>query len=400
MNLPLFIARRYLFAKKSHNVINVISAISAVGMAVGTAALIVILSIYNGFDALVKSMLSSVEPDLMIVPSKGKFFTPEGPAYDWMYENPDISSVCTVLQDNVFFSYDSYQGTAMCKGVDIVYEEESPLIEYVTEGEWRLRMEERRYAAVGSGLARTAGMNVNFVSGISLYYPNGGTVISPLNPMGALNSEKVWPSCEFSVNADVDSRLMIVSRDVMCSLTGCSDEVSAVEVRLAEGLGQRDCRRIARELSSLLGDGFRVQDRSAQNPQLYKMLRYEKLSVYLILLFVVLILGFSIFGSLSMLIIDKTADIETLRAMGAGHGVIRSIFTLEGWMITLLGMFSGAVIGVLFCLAQQKWGFIKMPGNYLVDAYPVILQPADVLICVVSIAALGYLIALIASRRL
>lgn len=400
MNLPLFIASRYLFARKSHNVINVISAISAVGMAVGTAALIIILSVYNGFDALVKSMLSSVEPDLMIVPSKGKFFVPEGPAYDWMYDNPDISSVCTVLQDNVFFSYDSYQGTALCKGVDIVYEEESPLMDYVTDGQWRLRMEERRYAAVGSGLARSASMNVNFVSGISLYYPRTTATVSPLNPMGALNCEKVWPSCEFSVNVDIDSRLMIVSRDVMCSLTGLTDEVSAVEIRLAGGLGQRDCRRIAKELSSLLGGDFNVLDRSAQNPQIYKMLRYEKLSVYAILLMVVLILGFSIFGSLSMLIIDKSADVETLKAMGADHSSIRRIFTLEGWMITLLGMFCGTVIGVLFTLSQQKWGFISMPGNFLVDAYPVILQPGDVLICTGSIAVLGYLIALIASRRL
>jgi len=401
MKLPLFIARRYLFAKKSHNVINIISAISGVGMAVGSAALIIILSVYNGFDDLVKSMTSRVEPDLLVVPTQGKFFVPDGPAYDWAYECPQVKNMCTVLQDNVFLSYDNNQGTALLKGVDEIYQQESALPSCVVSGSFLLRKVEVPYAAVGVGLAGSMGISHNFITAMQLYYPDPSVRFSKADPMASLRSVKVWPSCQLAVSAEMDAKLVLVDIATARELLGKENgEVSAVEIRLSQECSAAKAREVQQEIQSRLPEGFEVLDRMQQNPSLYKMLKYEKLSVYLIMIFVVLILGFSIFGSLTMLIIDKTDDIFTLRAMGASDKTIRSCFTLEGWMITLVGMAVGMVIGIGFCLIQQHFGIIRMPGNYVVESYPVQLQWQDVLLSSASIALMGYVIALIPSARI
>lgn len=400
MNVPPYIALRYLFSRKSHNVINIVSAISAAGMAVGTAALIIILSVYNGFDALVKSMLSSVEPDLMIVPREGKFFVPEGPVYDWLYDCPQVRNVSTVLQDNVFVEYDGSRGTALVKGVDDIYAQETPILDYVTGGEFTLAKGEVRYAAVGEGFASAMGIYHGFLSELNMYYPDRDGRYSALNPMAAVNTVRVWPSCEFAINSEVDASLVIVARDVMQELLGVEDEVSAVEIRLAHDSSPKDVSAVQKTVAELAGPQFRVLDRSQQNPALYKMLRYEKVAVYLIMAFIVLILGFSIFGSLRMLIIEKEDDIATLRAIGVSARDARRIFTLEGWFITLSGMIAGLVLGVAFCLLQQATGFIKMPGSYIVDAYPVVLEAGDVIVSAISIAVIGYLIALVPSRKI
>lgn len=399
MNVPPFIALRYLFARKSHNVINIVSAISATGMAVGTAALIIILSVYNGFDALVKSMLSSVEPDLMIVPREGKFFVPEGPAYDWLYDCPMVKNVSTVLQDNVFVEYDGNRGAVLAKGVDDIYARETPILDYVTGGEFKLSKGEVRYAAVGEGFASSMGIYHGFISELNMYYPDRAGRYSALNPMAGINAVRVWPSCEFAINGEVDANLVIVARDVMQELLGVEDEVSAVEIRLSDGSSPKDVRSVQKAVAELVGPQFKVLDRAQQNPALYSMLRYEKVAVYLIMAFIVLILGFSIFGSLRMLIIEKEDDIATLRAIGVSGRDTRRIFILEGWFITLSGMIVGLVLGVAFCLLQQATGFIRMPGNYVVDAYPVVLELKDVVISAISIAVMGYLIALVPSRR-
>lgn len=398
-NLPLFVANRYLFAKKSHNVINIVSAISSVGMAVGTAALIIILSVYNGFDALVKSMMSSVEPDLMVVPSHGKFFVPEGEAYDLIYECPKVRSMCTVLQDNVFATYENKQGTVLAKGVDEVYCDESPLKDCVTDGEFYLEKYGEPYAAVGRGFALSMGLNVSFLSKLTLYCPDRRTKFSAVNPMAGVNEVSLWPSCEFSVSNDIDNNLVIVPESVMRELLGCDEEVSAVEIRMTEDCTPRQMKSLRQEFTRALGPDFNVLDRAGQNPALYKMLRYEKLSVYLIMFFIVMILGFSIFGCLSMLVIDKTDDIATFRAIGADDALIRKIFVLEGWMISFYGMAAGMIVGVGFCLLQQHFGLIPMPGNYAVSAYPVVLQWGDVLMSSLCIALLGYIISSLSVRR-
>ena len=399
MHLPLFIARRYLFAKKSHNVINIISAISAVGMAIGTAALIIILSIYNGFDELVKSTLSNVEPDILITPAKGKVFIPEGEAFDRIKANPMIGEYDLILQENVFVDYDGHQGIAKAKGVDSAFEAESPLAEHITNGEFSLHKGQLPQMVVGAGLAYKMGMNPAFLASAELYFPIRDRNFSLANPAASIETVRMRPSGIFSVNQQIDDDLMIVPIEEMRKLLGYEEEVSGVEIRLAEGSTAKDIRSAIKHIQKELGPEFKVLDRFRQNTSLYKMMRYEKAAIYVILIFVIIIIALNIFGSITMLIIEKKDDIETYRSLGATDQMLRRTFTLEGWLISLLGLAAGLVVGIGFSLAQQHFGFIKMPGSFLVNAYPVILQWQDVLATIAGVALIGYIIALLPVRR-
>ena len=399
MHLPLFIARRYLFAKKSHNVINIISAISAVGMAIGTAALIIILSIYNGFDELVKSTLSNVEPDILITPAKGKVFVPEGEAFDRIKDNPLVGEYNLILRENVFVDYDGHQGIAKAKGVDRAFEEDSPLAGHITNGEFSLHKGQLPQMVVGAGLAYKMGMNPAFLASAELYFPIRDRNFSLANPAASIETVRMRPSGIFSVNQQIDDDLMIVPIEEMRKLLGYEEEVSGVEIRLAEGSTAKDIRSAIKHIQKELGPEFKVLDRFRQNTSLYKMMRYEKAAIYVILIFVIIIIALNIFGSITMLIIEKKDDIETYRSLGATDKLLRRTFTLEGWLISLLGLAAGLVIGIGFSLAQQHFGFIKMPGSFLVNAYPVILQWQDVLATIAGVALIGYIIALLPVRR-
>ena len=400
MRLAPFIAGRYLFAKKSHNVINIISAISAIGMAIGTAALIIILSVYNGFDSLIRSMMSNVEPDLLITPATGKVFIPEGETYDWIYDQPTVKSMCCVLQEQVFINYDGKQGIVKAKGVDWVYEDETSLKDHMTDGEFKLHKGDIALAVVGAGLAYDMQINPRFLSPIEIYFPSRTRKISLSNPASAIEGIRVWPSGLFSVNTDVDKELMILPIGKMQELLDYEKEVSGVEIRLTESADSKELKRLQKEIAERLGPEFRVKDRFQQNESLYKMMKYEKAAIFMILIFVIIIIAFNIFGSLSMLIIEKRHDIETLKSLGATESLIKKIFILEGWMISLSGMVAGLVVGISFSLLQQWLGFIKMPGHFVVQAYPVILSWGDVALTALGVATIGYLIALIPANTL
>ncbi len=399
MHLPLFIARRYLFAKKSHNVINFISALSAVGMAIGTAALIIILSIYNGFDELVRSTLSNVEPDLLVAPAKGKVFIPQGEAFDKVRNNPLVEEFDLVLEENVYVDYEGRQGIAKAKGVDMNYEERSTLAEHIVNGVFSLHKGQLPQMVVGAGLAYKMGMNPAFVSSAELYFPVRDRNFSLANPVASIESVRMRPSGIFSVNQQIDNDLMIIPLEQMRQLLGYGEEVSGVEVRLAGGSSAKDIKKVAKEIQKELGPDYKVLDRFRQNPSLYKMMRYEKAAIYIILIFIIIIIALNIFGSITMLIIEKKEDIETFRSLGATDSLLRRAFTLEGWLISLLGLAAGLVIGVGFSLAQQRFGFIKMPGSFLVNAYPVIVQWQDVLATIAGVALVGYIIALLPVRH-
>ena len=399
MRLASFIAGRYLFARKSHNVINVISAISVVGMAIGTAALTIILSIYNGFDSLVRDMMGNLEPDILITPSKGKVFVPEGECYDWIYAQESVASMCTVLQEQVFISYDGHQGVAMAKGMDAIAQEESPIRENIRDGKFEFRHGDIPEGVVGVGLAYKMGINPRFLAPIQLYYPSRTRKLSPSSPSSSIEYINIWPSGLFSINSEIDNSYILLDIDKMRELLEYSgEEVSAVEIRMKEGCEARELKRVIDGISERLGEDFTVSDRFRQNESLYKMMKYEKASIYLILIFVILIIGLNIHASLSMLIIEKREDISTLRAMGAGETLIRRIFVLEGWFISLLGLAIGLLMGLAFCLLQQRFGLISMPGNFVIQAYPVVLKASDLLITAFSVAILGYLIAAFTER--
>ena len=215
------------------------------------------------------------------------------------------------------------------------------------------------------------------------------------NPLASIESIKVWPSSTFAVSSDIDADLMIVPIEKMRELLEYEKEVSAIEIRLDEGYGKEELKRLQEEIGGRLGPEFKVKDRFQQNETLYKMMKYEKAAIYMILIFVIIIIAFNIFGSLSMLIIEKRSDIETLRSLGAEDSLIKRIFVLEGWMISLTGLAAGLVIGIGIVLLQQQFGIIKMPGQFLVQAYPVILSFPDILLTTAGVAIIGYLIALL-----
>ncbi len=396
MSLPLLFARRYLFSRSSHSVINIISGICVAGMAIGTAALIIILSVFNGFNRLVSDSLSEVAPDILVSPTKGKVFVPKGEAFEWAYENDDVLNMSEVLEEQVFISYDGKQALAKAKGVDNVYEEESPLRNHIKDGEFILRFGDLKKAVVGMGLAYNLGISPRFLSPIEIYYPVRDAKVSLSNPMNSLSEVDVRPSGLFSINATLDNELIIVPIETMRELLHYENEVSAVEIRTADGAS---VQKVADGLKERLGPDFKVLNRYEQNENLFKMMRYEKLAIYMILIFIIIIIAFNIFASLTMLVIEKKDDISTLKSLGATDSLVRRIFVMEGWMISLLGLAIGLLIGVAFALLQQKFGFIKMPGNYVVTSYPIVLKLTDILWTVAGVAGVGYLIALLPTLK-
>ncbi len=396
MNVPLFIARRYLFARKSHNVINVISAISAVGLGIGTAALILILSVYNGFDSLIQKNISDLTPDLMMVsPDGAGRFVPDSALVDRLAADPRVSSVRYTLEDNVFLTYGELQGIARAKGVEDSFLESGKIASHIYEGKASLHRGDQPGALVGSGIARDLGMHTRFTESLILYYPDRNARISPGNPAAAANSRRVFPEGLVSISADTDASLLIIPLHTMRELTGSvGDESSGVEIDLKDP-SPRSVRRFRKDYES----ECTMLDRYRQQSTLFKMMRYEKAAVFLILIFVVLIVALNIYGSLSMLIIEKEDDIGTLYALGASEGFVRKVFVLEGWLISLFGLAAGLAGGLILALLQQHFGLVKMPGNYLVDAYPVVVKAPDVLLTAVAVAAIGFIIALLSASR-
>ncbi|MBP5398079.1 MAG: ABC transporter permease [Bacteroidales bacterium] len=401
MNVPFFFALRYLFARKSHNVINIISAISAAGMAVGTAALIIILSVYNGFDDLVRSSMSTVDPDLKVVPAQGKTFVPSARQADWdaVRSLEGVAACFEVLEESVFVSYDERQASALAKGVDSLYERQGTEIfgAYLRSGRFRLHRGDVPEAVVGVGLAWNLGLNPHFVTPLELYYPSRTKPVSLANPAASLGRTKVWPSGTFSINSDVDAATVFVPLETLRELLEYEEEVSAVEIRL---LPDADAEAVHKRVEECLGPEFTVKNRYQQNEGLYKMMEYEKIVIWLILVFVIVIIAFNIFGSLSMLMIEKREDILTMQFLGMPLEKVRHVFVLEGWLISLLGLLIGLVVGLGFCYLQQRTGLIQMPGNFMVDAYPVVIRPWDVVVTALSVALIGWVIALVPARRI
>ena len=280
-----------------------------------------------------------------------------------------------------------------------VYEEESMLRRHMTDGDFTLHFGEVRKALVGAGLAYRLGISPRFVPPIEIYFPDRKGKVSLAQPAAALKSVRIHPAGLFSVNADMDGELIILPIETMRELLGYEEEVSGIEIRLAGNPNNRERRRILREIRQDLGEGYRVRDRYSLNETIFKMMRYEKLAIFGILVFIVIIIAFNVYSSLTMLIIEKKDDIGTLRSLGADDRLIRRTFVLEGWLISMVGMVAGLILGIAFALLQQRFGFIKMPGNYLLSAYPVILQWKDILISAAVIAAIGYIIALIPDSR-
>ncbi|MCR5709642.1 MAG: ABC transporter permease [Bacteroidales bacterium] len=394
MRLSRFIARRYLFAKKSHNVINIISIIAAAGIAVGCAALVVILSVYNGFDSIVRDLNSSYTADVLVTPASGKVFKPDA-RFDALAADPRVEALCGVLEERVFVQYGDREKVVVAKGVDSLYEQVTALRDHITEGEFSLSYGELDQVVLGRTIALELGARPAFLQPLVAWFPSRTKQVDLVNPLSSLRQEKLHLAGIVSLEQSFDQTYMFMPLAALQDLLEYDGEVSAVELHLKpEALDRHGLcpRGLLSSISSQLGGEFTVRDRQQQNTTLYKLLKYEKIAIYLILLFVMLIISFNIYGSLSMLIIEKRDDIETLRAMGADDSLVGGIFTREGWLISLCGIVSGVAAGLLICLAQQKFGLVRMPGNFVVDAYPVVVRAADVAIIIAGVALIGLLI--------
>ena len=400
MRVHQFIALRYLFAKKSLGVINIISIIAAAGIAIGSAALVIILSVYNGFDGVVRELSNAFAADVLVTPAQGKVFVRDG-RFDVLQADPRIQSVCGVLEENVFVQYGERNKVVTARGVDSLYEQVTSLRNYLTEGSFDLTFGDLNQVVLGRIVALELGVRTTFLQPLTAWFPSRTQQVDLLSPLASLRQEKLHPAGIVSLDQDFDQKYMFLPLGALRGLLEYDDEVSAVEIYLNDtGLDRKGLasRAVLNSLRTTLGEDFVVRDRQQQNTTLYKLLKYEKIAIYLILLFVMLIISFNIYGSLSMLIIEKRDDIATLQAMGADEGLVSRIFVREGWMISLLGIVTGVVTGLVVCLLQQHFGWVKMPGNFVVDTYPVIVQATDILIIIVGVALIGWIISLLTRR--
>jgi len=391
MNLPLFIAKRYLVSKKSHNAINIISGVALGGIAIGTMALIIVLSAFNGISDLVKSLYNSFGADIEITAVKGKTFIPTGPSFDSIRRLKDVKYFNETMQDKALLKYGDHQELAYIKGVGDNFAPMTHFDTLIREGKYYLKNGDSYFGEFGIGVADKLGINSsdeNYTA-ISCYAPKRGLENISVNPEDAITQMHLYRSGIFSINDDFDSRYVIVSIDFARQLFDYTDKsVSAIEIGLNN---PSSSSKVKEKLKLILGTGFLVKDRFEQNELLFKTLKTEKLWVFIILAFILIIATFNIVGSLSMLIIDKQKDIAILHNMGAEIKSVQKIFMYEGVLITVLGATIGLALGTIICLIQIKFKIVEMNGNFVVDSYPVSLQVSDYLSILTCVLVIGFL---------
>lgn len=396
MNLKLFIARRYLFSTNKQNVINIISAISMIGVAVGTAALIVVLSVFNGFDNLIQMLFNSFDPDLKITLAEGKTFIPESKEFDKIRKLKSIIYFTEVLEENVLLKYEDKLHPATIKGVTKEYTKTTGIDTMIVQGSFFLEKNNIDYAVVGQGIAYYLSMGLNFVAPIVVYVPKRTKSIA-VNAENAFNRKILYPSGIFSIQQDFDVKYLIADITFVRDLLNYKSAVSAIELKL---ITESDIKEVKNEVKSILGEKFIVKDRYEQHELFYKIMKSEKWAIFLILSFILLIASFNIIGSITMLIIDKKNDIFTLNSLGADQATIHKIFLYEGWFISILGSFIGLILGGLICWAQIRYGFVRLEGSgsFIIDAYPVAYKAIDFVNIFVIVIIIGFIAAWIPSK--
>ena len=394
MNTSFYIAKRYLFSKKSTNAINIISGISTLGVFIGSAALIIILSVFNGFESLVLSMYNNYSPDLRIEAAKGKTFDPNLKSFQQIKSNPSILSYTEVLQEKALLRYDNLQFIGKVKGVGPAFLKNSLLDSSLVEGEFILQEGSNNYAIIGTTVRYTLGVNINNqLRKIELYSPIKGNQAG-FTPADEFLTEHLQPVGVFQAQQE-DNDVVIIPLEVARKLLGEPENVTTIEIFVAPNA---PLDKIKKDIEKELGKDFLVKDRIQQNALLYKILNSEKWAVYLILTFVLIIAIFNIIGSLTMLVIDKRKDIAILNSLGAPKKMISNIFLLEGLMIAMIGCFIGLIVGFGFCWLQLEYGLISMgQANLLIQAYPVEMKPADFLLVFVTVFGIAFVASYISS---
>ncbi len=393
MNFSLFIAKRYLFSKKSHNAINIITYISIGGVCIGTLALIIVLSAFNGISSLVFGLYNTFDPDIKITPKEGKTFVIDPSSVEQIKKLEGVIYYTEVLQENALLKHDDKQVIATIKGVSEDFVKMTRLDTVTREGEFLLQHDSIQYAVLGYGLARRLNISlIDFLHPLEIYVPKRG-VQAVLNPEDAFLVRGVNVSGIFSLNDDFDYRFAILPLSLARTLLGRDTELSAIEVGLKPGM---DPLKTKEEIQNILSNdkaitsGFELKTRYEQNEVLFKTINSEKWWTFLILAFILVIATFNVIGSLTMLIIEKKKDIQTLMFLGADKNLIQKIFMREGLMITLTGVFSGLGLGLLLCWIQMTFKLIPFSEGFIVDSYPIKILPVDLLMVFGTVLFIGF----------
>ena len=394
MNFPFFIARRYLFSKKSTHAINVISAISVVGVAVATMALVVTLSVFNGFHDMVASFFTAFDPQLKVTPVMGKTAAADDPILTQIKQLPQIDVATETVEDQALVIYHGRQAMVTVKGVEDNFDQLTHIKEIlVGDGDFELHAADMFYGIPGIRLAEALGTGYTYQEPIKVYAPRREGQLNMANPMDGLVEDELYsPGVLFEVlQGKYDKNYMLTSIDFTRRIFEQQGMVSALELRLKPG---SNFESVKKDIKKIAGDKYYVKDRFEQQDDTFKIMKIEKLMAYIFLTFILMIACFNIIGSLSMLIIDKKDDVVTLRNLGASDKQIVHIFLFEGRLISAIGAVLGIVLGLLLCWAQQTYGLVKLgssSASFVVNAYPVSVHPEDVILIFITVLVVGFL---------
>jgi lipoprotein-releasing system permease protein len=391
MNLPLYIAKRYLFAKKKHNAINIISAISVCGVALATLAMVCTLSVFNGFHEMVEGLFTAFDAPLKITATQGKVFSQQDSRIQQILQMPEVDTAMPTIEENAMVQYKDKQLMVTIKGVDDSFTQITE-IDSILYGRQQFLLQEEGvdYGILGMGVASTLGTGLQFVDPLLVIAPKQHVRVNIANPGAAFARGYLHsPGSLFLVNQEkYDAQYILTSIDFARQLFGYRDEVSAMEIKLKAGTNES---RVQARMKDILGDEFQIQNRFEQQADIFRIMEIEKFISYLFLTFILIIATFNVIGSLSMLIVDKREDAQTLRNLGADNQLIERIFMFEGWLIAAYGAIIGIVLGVILCLIQHHFGIITLGNNFIVEAYPVSVHFTDVLLIFVTVLVVGAL---------
>ena len=405
MSLPLKIAWRYLVSKKGHQAVNIISIVAMCGVVVSTAALICVLSVFNGFRGLIMGKLAMLDPQLSITATVGKTVNDADSVIDAVTAFTGVERAMPVIEDQALAIYAQLQMPVRLKGVPDDYNTMNDIDSVIIDGKWKLRDQVSKFAVAGAGPAVRLCVRPEFLGMVRLYAPQRQGRVNIANPMGAFRQDSVFISGIFQLQQNsYDADLIYVPLDMARELFDYENEATQIEVKLALGTSEQ---QVMRAITQALGSGYQVKNRLMQQREAYRLVNIEKWMAFLLLAFILVIATFNVISTLSLLIIEKDESIATLRALGANDRQISRIFVLQGWLITLVGAVTGVIIGLVLCLCQQEFGWLRLsgdPANMIISAYPVEVQGMDVLITLALVAAVGLLTsmvtALIMRRRL
>ena len=405
MSLPLKIAWRYLVSKKGHQAVNIISIVAVCGVVVATAALICVLSVFNGFKGLIMGRLALLDPEVAITATLGKTINDADSVINAVGTLPGVERAVPVVIDQALAMYAQYQMPVRLKGVPDDYNRMNGMDSVIGDGEWKLRDQVSKYAVAGAGPAVRLCVRPEFLGMVRLYAPQRQGRVNIANPMGAFRQDSLFVSGIFQLQQNsYDADLIYVPLDMARELFDYETEATQIELKLMPGANEQQVMQL---ISHVLGKGYQVKNRLMQQSEAYRLVNIEKWMAFLLLAFILIIATFNVISTLSLLIIEKDDSIATMRALGANDSQISRIFVLQGWLITLAGAVTGIVIGLILCLCQQQFGLLRLsgdPANMIISAYPVVVEWTDVLVTLALVAAVGLLTsmvtALIMRRRL